>query len=410
MTDASVPFPGKRKRGRPRKDGNLYSSSQPSPNLNDGMIGKTVYGVIEGSFDDGYFISVKIANNGSPFRGVVFKSDKLVPITAANDIAPNAKMYQRTEIPIPLYNGIALQQPNQQPVNSPYVFNSHSTFTVPEATLPRVGSCSDVGGKITEQRTPKVGVNEQDEVMQLFEFSSLSKGSKNNIETTNALIPNSNFTRDTPQSVCETQHREFVHDGWQEVAQMHSVSREPQAFNSELEKTDMYHKIPDHNSNQNLFTYQSQDPNRDGFVDSISKSPNLELDLASSIMQEKRPNIGYHQALVTGNPLLLPPELSNEPVKFMPKSPSKNDIPRDTNSGGVETNERFGDTSRTAETSSPSATQDREEAPVKLELAPAESTRLNKETNSSTGCITDMDFVLSDVVPATESHDHQNWN
>ncbi|CAL5410732.1 unnamed protein product [Camellia sinensis] len=118
--------PLKRKRGRPRKDESLVhkekpaESPQPAPSddvrtnqhtqfdpsddIDNDMVGQVVSGVIEGSFDARYFLSVRIGNTGTLLRGVVFQPGLFSPITAANDVAPQAKMYQRREFPIPVLN------------------------------------------------------------------------------------------------------------------------------------------------------------------------------------------------------------------------------------------------------------------------------------------------------------------
>ncbi|GLT83257.1 hypothetical protein SLE2022_015570 [Rubroshorea leprosula] len=117
-------LPTRRKRGRPRKDEGLVqgentnipamstsdatkknrqslgTSNAPS----DGMVGQVVSGVIEGSFDAGYLLNVKVADTDTFLRGVVFLPGRFIPITAANDVAPHVKMYQRKEIPIPFLN------------------------------------------------------------------------------------------------------------------------------------------------------------------------------------------------------------------------------------------------------------------------------------------------------------------
>ncbi|KAI3456443.1 hypothetical protein Pfo_013106 [Paulownia fortunei] len=600
MTDVSVSLPAKRRRGRPRKDGNLsregslqspenttpmktqrvgvlYPTPDGSKNTQkvdtnskvgtvDDMVGSMVYGVIEGSFDAGYLISLRIGNNDTPFRGVVFQPRQFTPVTASNDVAPQAKMYQRREIRIPVYDDLSQiggfsPQPEKvtlQPVQAskqavlrpilpsmpvsvtPYSLSNHSTFIVPEAMMLRTSSCSIVGGNITTPRTPKVGVNqqypsvhptgslkmvEQDEVMKAFEVSTSSKRSKNNTATTGDMISESsfkatttglpgkesinhkpqvhgkavesglgpsmlthnklkgsnvelhhNFMEDMPRSVFQIQQdemicremehpREFVHDGLQSpttelqeipaVAQIHSVPREPQAIKTEMQPTDLYYnelRSPDVNFHQDLFTDQSepdfQEPKCLGakfhtgdLTDSVSKSPNLKLDLASTVHEKKplrqdpqasescpetnylvlnelkSPNLGYHQALVAGNPLLLPPALIGEPLEFMlekPKSPLNNKTHQETNleleTRVVGTDERFHDAAGIGNAMSKSEPACSPSASFKLELATPQST-LNrmpgKQTSASAGCIADMDFVLSDLVQPTESHDHQ---
>ncbi|OMO64880.1 hypothetical protein COLO4_31756 [Corchorus olitorius] len=118
---SSVDPPMKRKRGRPRKDesvqGDSTSLTPASDSLkknkqtmgisnpaSDEMVGQVVSGVIEGSFDAGYLLNVKVGDTDTNLRGVVFLPGRFTPITAANDVAPHAKMYTRKEIPIPFVN------------------------------------------------------------------------------------------------------------------------------------------------------------------------------------------------------------------------------------------------------------------------------------------------------------------
>ncbi|EEF43885.1 uncharacterized protein LOC8284215 [Ricinus communis] len=123
-TSSSSPAdpPLKRKRGRPRKDEsmvqgeNMPATATPSADslkknkqsvgtagaVSDEMVGKVVSGVIEGSFDAGYLLKVKVGDTETHLRGVVFLPGRFTPITASNDVAPEAKMYRRTEMPIPV--------------------------------------------------------------------------------------------------------------------------------------------------------------------------------------------------------------------------------------------------------------------------------------------------------------------
>ncbi|KAG7541957.1 hypothetical protein ISN45_Aa07g019980 [Arabidopsis thaliana x Arabidopsis arenosa] len=82
----------KRKRGRPRKDEN----STPKPDTN--LVGKAVTGVVEGSFDAGYLLNVKVKDSDTKLRGLVFIPGKVNPITPENDVAPLVKMYEREDI------------------------------------------------------------------------------------------------------------------------------------------------------------------------------------------------------------------------------------------------------------------------------------------------------------------------
>ncbi|KAK4398958.1 hypothetical protein Sango_1371300 [Sesamum angolense] len=567
MTDVSVSLPAKRKRGRPRKDANLSGNLQlpESPTLVktqrvevispkqtqeidknhkdctvDDMVGSMIYGVIEGSFDAGYLISVRIGNNDTPLRGVVFQPGKFIPVTAATDVAPQAKMYQRREIPVPVYDDpsqisglnprpqkLTLQpvQASKQPVLrpilpsmplsvTPYSISNHSTFMAPEAMRPRTSSSSNVGGQITVPTTPKDGVDkqsptihptgslrmvEQDEVMQAFEVSTSSKGSKSHTATTRNLMSESpfkattsslptkesinqkpqvhgktveselgssmfahnklkassgvefhhNFMEDMSRSSFEIQqdrmirhemdhHREFIHDG------------APQSIKREQQRTDLYYnalRSQDVNFHQDVFTSQSQPDSQEpkhlaakfhpgDYVESVSKSPSPKLDLASATQEKKRlqaeagaandaclatnylvlnelktPNLGYHQALVAGNPLLLPPDLITEPMEFMlekARSPSNSKSPQETHSELesriVSPGERFHSAAGICDPTSSTEAARSPAGPYKLELASPQSNPNTGPAKQTT--ITGMDFVLSDVVQPTESHSH----
>ncbi|PIN21153.1 hypothetical protein CDL12_06154 [Handroanthus impetiginosus] len=505
MTDVSVSLLPKRKRGRPRKDGNLsrvgtfpenraFMKTQhisPIPNdvkktqeevnpkdgsTTDGMVGSMIYGVIEGSFDAGYLISVRIGNNDTPYRGVVFQPRKFIPVSAANDVAPQAKMCQRREIPVPAYDDLsrisafspqpenvtfqslpASKQPVFRPVSpsvplqaTPYSLN---TFNMPHETI-MMGNSSSSNVEIVgvDKRTGSLRMVEQDDVMQAYEISTLSKGSPNNTATTSLADKESinqkppqvhgkavesgdapsmvahegssmelhhSFVEHMPQLAFGIQHsemvcremehqKEFAHSGPQNsTIELQSVPRAPLYFNEM--------RSPDVNFHEYHFTNQGSQESRclgpkfhpDEFVDSISKSPNLKLDLSSTIHQ-KRPQasdsclgknyLGYHQALVTGNPLLLPPDLIGDHTEFIlqkPRSPPNQKTPRETCNSEVES--RAGAHAQAA--GSPSA-------PYKLELATP--TGQPAKQMAPAGCITDMDFVLSDVVQTADSHGHRS--
>ncbi|KAH8493291.1 hypothetical protein H0E87_020121 [Populus deltoides] len=70
--------PMKRKRGRPRKDeSSVLGEKTP-------------------------LVKVKVGDSDTPLRGLVFLPSRFIPITAANDVAPQAKMNRRADIPIPV--------------------------------------------------------------------------------------------------------------------------------------------------------------------------------------------------------------------------------------------------------------------------------------------------------------------
>ncbi|KAL1537345.1 hypothetical protein AAHA92_29872 [Salvia divinorum] len=305
MEDVPIAVRAKRKRGRPRKDSNLCSASTlPSPEystlmrnhaanqsiyptsapaatvadsdknstiVDDAMVGSAVYGVVEGSFDAGYLISIRIGNNLTPFRGLVFKPRNVVALSPSNDVAPQAKMYQRREIEIPI------PRPPQAPANETGKTDLH-----PAGNLRMV---------------------EEDEVMQAFEVStSPGGGSKSNLPNTGDATAN----HEPPLP-----NLQMCHGG--------GAMEPPQ-----VRQTNLFQDV---NFQENIFSNHQE-------------SPNLKLDLgfaaaAAAAQKEKQmaevyntvlsgmknPSIGFHQALVAGNPLLLPPDLIGEPLEFMMEKP-----------------------------------------------------------------------------------------
>ncbi|KAJ0247173.1 DNA binding protein [Hirschfeldia incana] len=94
------PLPAKRKRGRPRKDASMTqgeSSRGTSPKEEVNLVGKTISGEVEGSFEAGFIINVKVKDSDTRLRGLVFARGKVVPVTPENDVAPHVKMFVREE-------------------------------------------------------------------------------------------------------------------------------------------------------------------------------------------------------------------------------------------------------------------------------------------------------------------------
>ncbi|XP_060973212.1 uncharacterized protein LOC115704623 [Cannabis sativa] len=140
-------LPLKRKRGRPRKDESLVKGesvqavagsesvkkSRLSLDSGDGvdkMVGQVVSGVIEGSFDDGYLLNVKIGDTDTELRGVVFLPGHFTPVNPTNDVAPLVPMYKRKEMPIPTPN------PHPQPSGSAHPENSNKQSTEAKDQVP----------------------------------------------------------------------------------------------------------------------------------------------------------------------------------------------------------------------------------------------------------------------------------
>ncbi|KAJ7946276.1 putative AT hook motif-containing protein [Quillaja saponaria] len=183
--------PAKRKRGRPRKDeGVVHGESAPitpamrtAPSvpehdnvvlipqrrLNDPRVGQAVSCVINGAFDGGYLVKVKLADVDTHLNGVIFLPGHVTPITAENDVAPHIKMIERKEVPFPTINpqtqahgsipssGQTIQQPvelkSQVPTFHDQLLSSelHSGTSV---TLPEKEIGISLGGKTEKTSEP----------------------------------------------------------------------------------------------------------------------------------------------------------------------------------------------------------------------------------------------------------------
>lgn len=129
---ATVP-PVKRRRGRPRKSevagvtpggesGGEFATPQKSTDPNKqkrprkkkgetpggaptivdvSLIGQQVTGVLDGTFDAGYLLSLRVGNTDTVLRGVVFGPGLSVPITKINDVAPSVKLVRRDDKLVP---------------------------------------------------------------------------------------------------------------------------------------------------------------------------------------------------------------------------------------------------------------------------------------------------------------------
>lgn len=244
LSPADVPM--KRKRGRPRKDESLLSSKKKpampeldsikknkesastSGGVNDVMVGQMVTGVIEGSFDAGYLLNVKLGDTDTLLRGVVFLPGRFTPISAANDVAPHVKMYNRKDIPIPVFNpqtpvfksitpsGQSSKQPTRPKIHqhSDQVLPSKRQIAIPDAlgnqsasvvvplvaNLPKNDAGLSLEGNEVQQQTLEPGLESQstsivaqldhdkvvgcDDVLQESEASTQIKGPKVDVAAT----------------------------------------------------------------------------------------------------------------------------------------------------------------------------------------------------------------------------------
>ncbi|KAH7426363.1 hypothetical protein KP509_11G098600 [Ceratopteris richardii] len=70
---------------KPEEDGNNRDFAA------DVKVGQSVHGVVDGTFDAGYLVTVRVGKTDTLFRGVVFGPGLSAPLTAENDVAPKTK-------------------------------------------------------------------------------------------------------------------------------------------------------------------------------------------------------------------------------------------------------------------------------------------------------------------------------
>ncbi|RZC46323.1 hypothetical protein C5167_039265 [Papaver somniferum] len=154
-------LPVKRKRGRPRKNENVArevkeSVSDSVPDVVkrnrrrrdrkassvDPMVGQVVTGVLDGSFDAGYLLTVRVGDTNRILKGIVFEPRFSVPVSDANDIAPQVKMVKRIHVsldkPTPP-NDYATNQYKQRSRSSGNL-PPRNEVSVPTKQLPQIAS------------------------------------------------------------------------------------------------------------------------------------------------------------------------------------------------------------------------------------------------------------------------------
>ncbi|KAL3522534.1 hypothetical protein ACH5RR_015368 [Cinchona calisaya] len=216
-TSTPVVLPAKRKRGHPLKDGNAFEKGEESlrpvatPVLdamrtlqqieakpNDrSMVGRTVSGIIDGSFNAGYLLFVRIGNNGTPLHGVILDLGRVMPISSNNDVASLAQLHQRaipaTNLQDQAQRCIMFQnQSASVTVTVVNMLGNHSSSSLVEKTVMQQNSAFDY--QTESQSIPPVDnltMVEQDEMMQVYEISIQSEGLMTNVEPVKDWMPKS---------------------------------------------------------------------------------------------------------------------------------------------------------------------------------------------------------------------------
>lgn len=92
----------KPKKQRKRKGDGGVAMAPPPQAIDVSMIGQQVTGVLEGTFDAGYLLSVRVGSSDTILRGVVFGPGLSVPLSKLNDVAPGVKQVRREEKAVPV--------------------------------------------------------------------------------------------------------------------------------------------------------------------------------------------------------------------------------------------------------------------------------------------------------------------
>ncbi|URD81175.1 Mate efflux family protein [Musa troglodytarum] len=113
---------------------NSALTSSHGPN---GLLGQAVCGTLDGTFDAGYLLTVRVANTGDVLKGLVFDPRLCIPVSAENDIAPllapvatpNGTSFSADEVPsetlvsvpvqaVPTSSAAPFKTVNQSPATS----------------------------------------------------------------------------------------------------------------------------------------------------------------------------------------------------------------------------------------------------------------------------------------------------
>ncbi|WJX91328.1 hypothetical protein P8452_73120 [Trifolium repens] len=261
--------PMKRKRGRPRKEENnvvhgvhkpenvLYFNQPASiaTNSDSGMLGKTVTGVIEASFKDGFLVNVKATDSDSFLRGVVFLPGQVNPVTAETDVAPHVQMINRKEFPIPMPNpqtseaygslpSLHTMEPIPVPFSGEHVLPTE-VHTASISVPPRISEAEHVNqlSCLNSETDCDKTVNQSDNLHELGASTQVQESNadaKPASETMNLLPTIENTDKDLTNEdhvfSSENQLNELVHNepnSSNVELNLASVSAEPESMSSE---------------------------------------------------------------------------------------------------------------------------------------------------------------------------------
>ncbi|XP_074592259.1 uncharacterized protein LOC141848049 [Curcuma longa] len=101
------------------------NSASNSSQKTNGLLGQSVCGTLDGTFEAGYLLTVKVAGTGHVLKGIVFDPHRCVPISEENDIVPLIPMAR------PIGNlHLAVDKPSQALISVPVGPPASSSFDV----------------------------------------------------------------------------------------------------------------------------------------------------------------------------------------------------------------------------------------------------------------------------------------
>lgn len=106
---------------KPRKQRKRKGVEVAPASVDVSMIGQQVTGVLDGTFDAGYLLSVRVGSSDMILRGVVFGPGLSVPLSRVNDIAPGVKQVRREEMPLPPASKLPIPPKPPTPAKLPIV-------------------------------------------------------------------------------------------------------------------------------------------------------------------------------------------------------------------------------------------------------------------------------------------------
>jgi hypothetical protein len=113
--------------------------------VDETLIGQPVTGVLDGSFDAGYLLSVRVGNTDTILHGAVFGPGLSLPISKVNDIAPTVRFVMTHEmIPEPQAPAVPGAPLVPSSLSTGLAVPGSAAAVLPNATLPSASAVPSV--------------------------------------------------------------------------------------------------------------------------------------------------------------------------------------------------------------------------------------------------------------------------